>query len=63
LTDRELEVALLASTGTSSRDIANKLFIGERTVETHLGNVYAKLGISGRLELARMYADLTETAR
>jgi DNA-binding CsgD family transcriptional regulator len=52
LTAREREVALLAAAGRSSRDIADKLYLSARTVETHLARVYRKLGISTRSELA-----------
>ncbi|HEY8200084.1 MAG TPA: helix-turn-helix transcriptional regulator, partial [Actinomycetota bacterium] len=58
LTRREREVAALAVAGRSTRDIAGELGIGERTVETHLDNVYAKLGVDSRLELVRHAADL-----
>ena len=51
LTPREREVALLAAAGRSSRDIANRLYLSTRTVETHLARVYRKLGITGREEL------------
>jgi DNA-binding CsgD family transcriptional regulator/tetratricopeptide (TPR) repeat protein len=53
LTRREREVAELAVAGMSTRDIAAQLGIGDRTVETHLDNVYAKLGVDSRLELVR----------
>jgi DNA-binding CsgD family transcriptional regulator len=53
LTAREHEVARLAADGLQTKDIARQLFIGKRTVETHLANVYIKLGIKTRLELAR----------
>jgi DNA-binding CsgD family transcriptional regulator len=59
LTRREREVAELAVAGLSTRDIATQLGIGDRTVETHLDNVYAKLGVESRLELVRHAAVLT----
>jgi len=45
LTSRELEVVRLAVEGLATREIGERLFIGRRTVETHLTNAYAKLGI------------------
>jgi len=51
LTRREREIASLASAGTSSKDIAAKLFLSTRTVDNHLQSVYGKLGIAGRHEL------------
>lgn len=58
LTTRELEVARLAAKGCSAREIAEQLFIGERTVETHLANTYAKLGVASKLDLVRRAAEL-----
>lgn len=52
LSEREREVALLASGGMASRDIAEQLFVSKRTVDSHLSSVYRKLGIPGRAELA-----------
>lgn len=57
LTRREREVARLAAGGRTARQIAERLHIGERTVESHLGNVYAKLGISSKLDLMRRQAE------
>ena len=54
LTLREQEIALLASSGLASKDIAAKLNLSVRTVSNHLGHVYAKLGITGRGELAAL---------
>jgi DNA-binding CsgD family transcriptional regulator len=51
LTKRELEIAGLAAAGASSREIADKLFLSERTIENHLQRVYMKLGLSSRAEL------------
>ena len=53
LTAREREIALLASGGASSREIAERLVISVRTVDNHLQNVYRKLGITRRQDLAR----------
>jgi DNA-binding CsgD family transcriptional regulator len=52
LSHREYEVALLAAQGLSAGDIAARLFIGRRTVDYHLANIYAKLGLASKLDLA-----------
>ena len=52
LTGREHEVALLAAQGLTSGEIAERLVLSTRTVDTHLARVYRKLGIAGRDELA-----------
>ncbi|WP_235780216.1 helix-turn-helix transcriptional regulator [Sinomonas notoginsengisoli] len=52
LTQREREVAALAATGTSNRRIAEDLGLSVRTVEGHLYQVFAKLSVSTRSELA-----------
>ena len=54
LTKREREVAGLAAAGRSSRAIAQQLYLSERTVENHLQNVYTKLGVASRSELAEV---------
>ena len=48
LTDRELEVLRLVSSGATNREAARKLFISEATVKTHLLHTYAKLGVRDR---------------
>ena len=53
LSSRELTVAQLAAVGSTTREIATKLGVGERTVETHRAHIYAKLGLSGRHDLKR----------
>ena len=52
LTGREREVAVLASRGRTSREIASTLDLSVRTVDTHLSRIYRKLMIEGRHELA-----------
>ena len=51
LTPREREIAKLAARGRTSKDVAGDLVLSVRTVDNHLANVYAKLGIPGRAEL------------
>lgn len=53
LTAQELQVALLVADGATNREAAAALFVSPKTVETHLGHCYRKLGIRSRTELAR----------
>ena len=50
LQSRELDVIKLAAKGMSSKDIADELFISERTVQTHLINIFRKLGVNTRTQ-------------
>ncbi|MDX3386059.1 LuxR C-terminal-related transcriptional regulator [Streptomyces niveiscabiei] len=52
LTDREREVADLAASGLRTREIAERLFLSPRTIETHLAHVYRKLDVTSRLALS-----------
>ncbi|MGH8897328.1 MAG: LuxR C-terminal-related transcriptional regulator [Egibacteraceae bacterium] len=52
LTHRERDIAKLAAAGLSNSEIADRLVIARRTVDNHLHQVYAKLGVRGRAELA-----------
>lgn len=56
LTPRELEIARLAASGLSSRAIAARLVVAVRTVDNALGQIYTKLGIGRRDELAPIFA-------
>ena len=57
LTPHELQVARLVVGGASNRDIAAKLFISPRTVESHLTSIFRKLGVRNRQELAARAID------
>ena len=62
LSNREREVLILTSKGLSSKETAGKLFISERTVQTHLASVYDKLGARNKTEamlLALKYGVMT----
>lgn len=50
LTARENEILDLVSTGLSNAEIARKLYLSRRTVEFHLTRIFAKLGVTGRVE-------------
>jgi DNA-binding CsgD family transcriptional regulator len=58
LTEREREIVRLAVDGQTALEIAKRLHISDRTVETHLANAYVKLGVQSRLELARRADEL-----
>lgn len=55
LTDREMEIVRLVATGRKNKEVAAELGISERTVKTHLTNVFQKLGVRDRVGLV-MYA-------
>jgi DNA-binding CsgD family transcriptional regulator len=60
MTKRERQVIELAMQGRTTTEIGRMLFIAARTVETHLANSYAKLGLRSRLELIRQGRELNE---
>jgi DNA-binding NarL/FixJ family response regulator len=54
LTGRELEVASLVVDRLTNAQIAEELFLSEKTIESHLRNIFGKLGASSRVEVARI---------
>ncbi|MBN1399546.1 MAG: response regulator transcription factor [Anaerolineae bacterium] len=65
LTERELEVLKLAAVGLSNREIASRLVVSPRTVQSHLANIFGKLNVGSRTEavmvgLRRGWIDLDE---
>ena len=53
MTERELELARLVVDRKTNPEIAAELFLSKKTVETHMRNIFRKLGVSSRVELAR----------
>ena len=53
LTKRELEIAGLVTDRLTNREIAAALFLSDKTIESHLRNIFHKLGVSSRVEVAR----------
>jgi DNA-binding CsgD family transcriptional regulator len=52
---RQLRLIRLAARGLKNREIADKLGISHKVVQNHLGKIYEKIGVNGRLELALWY--------
>ncbi len=57
LTTAELTVARLVADGLTNREVAERLFLSPHTVNSHLRHVFSKLGITSRVELARLARD------
>jgi len=56
LTDRQREVLIFAAEGLTARQIAERLGVRERTITTHLGRIYGKLGVGSRVAAIRAAA-------
>jgi DNA-binding CsgD family transcriptional regulator len=54
LTPQELQVARLVAQGLSNKEVAAQLFLSPRTIDAHLRNIFAKLGITSRVQLVRL---------
>ena len=57
---REREIIQLVLLGKSNRSIEKELFISRRTVESHLYNVYKKLGVKNRMQLMRLVTEKSQ---
>ena len=61
LTPQELQVALAVARGATNKEAATELFLSTKTIEFHLRNVFRKLGLRSRTELARAFAETRGT--
>jgi DNA-binding CsgD family transcriptional regulator len=57
LTPQETQIARLVAEGLSNKEVAAQLFLSPRTIDSHLRNVFSKLAITSRMQLARMPLD------
>jgi non-specific serine/threonine protein kinase len=57
LTGRQLDIARLVAEDLSNKQIAARLFLSERTVETHITNILNRLGLNSRVQLGRWVTD------
>jgi ATP/maltotriose-dependent transcriptional regulator MalT len=60
LTPQELQVARFVAEGLSNKEVAARLFLSPRTIDAHLRNIFGKLGITSRTQLARLSPTLDE---
>jgi DNA-binding NarL/FixJ family response regulator/tetratricopeptide (TPR) repeat protein len=63
LTERELQLARLVADRKTNPEIAAELFLSQKTVETHLRNIFRKIGVASRVELARAVERAEPTRR
>jgi DNA-binding CsgD family transcriptional regulator len=61
LTPQELQVARIVAAGATNKQVAAQLYLSPRTIDFHLRNVFAKLGITSRFQLAALRADVLDT--
>ena len=60
LTGRQLDIARLVAADLTNKQIADRLVLSERTVETHITNIFNKLGVNSRVQVTRWLTGLTE---
>jgi DNA-binding NarL/FixJ family response regulator len=60
LTSQELQIAEMAATGLSNREIGQKLYLSHRTVESHLYRIFPKLGVTSRSQLRLALAETVQ---
>jgi predicted ATPase/DNA-binding CsgD family transcriptional regulator len=60
LTRRQVDIARLVADDLTNKQIAARLFLSERTVETHITNILNRLGLDSRTQLSRWMADVNE---
>jgi DNA-binding NarL/FixJ family response regulator len=56
LTSRQRQIAWLVAEGLSNKEIAERLVISKRTVDTHIDHIFGRLGVSSRMQLAAWLA-------
>lgn len=57
ISKREMQCIQLLNQGSSAREVAEKLFLSKRTIETHINNIKNKLNITGKSDLIKFFLD------
>ena len=63
LSAREMQVASNVAEGKSNKEVADQLFVSERTIKAHMGSIFEKLGVRDRLQLALLVGTLSPSLR
>ena len=63
LSAREMQVASNVAEGKSNKEVADQLFVSERTIKAHMGSIFEKLGVRDRLQLALLVGTLSPALR
>jgi DNA-binding CsgD family transcriptional regulator len=60
LTAQEIKIITLIAEAKTNQQIADRLFLSRRTIDTHVQNIYAKTGVHSRIELAAVWARIAQ---
>jgi DNA-binding NarL/FixJ family response regulator len=56
LTAQQVQIARMVAAGATNREVAEQLYLSTRTVDHHMRNIFVRLGIRSRIELAKLFS-------
>jgi DNA-binding NarL/FixJ family response regulator len=56
LTAQQVQIARMVAAGATNREVAEQLYLSIRTVDHHMRNIFVRLGIRSRIELAKLFS-------